>query len=72
MGRRVVQGQPEQIVHETVSSKYPEQNRLEVWFKKQSAAFQVGGPGVKLQSYQKKVCIYIYIYVYMRDIKNIK
>jgi hypothetical protein len=32
--RRIkVQGQPEQIVHETTSSKQPEQNGLEVWFK---------------------------------------
>jgi hypothetical protein len=34
IGRIGVRGQPGQIVHETLSPKYPEQNRLEVWLKR--------------------------------------
>jgi hypothetical protein len=31
IGRIMIQGQPGQIVHESSSPKYPEQNGLEVW-----------------------------------------
>jgi hypothetical protein len=34
--RLLVRGQPRQIVHETLSPKYPEQNGLEVWLKLKS------------------------------------
>jgi hypothetical protein len=39
-----VQGQPRLIVHKTQSPKQPEQNRLKVWLKWQSACFARGKP----------------------------
>jgi hypothetical protein len=38
--RIMVQGQPGQIVHETLSPKQPQQNALEVWLKWWIAALQ--------------------------------
>jgi hypothetical protein len=40
IGRILVEGWSVQIVQETTSPKYPEQNRLEVWLKQRTPALQ--------------------------------